>query len=101
MSPASRRGGTVASVNVLCHHRSSPAVEPGQHRLDVDHGRAVDRFDRSDDQAVFLDAEQLDLVEPDGVRPIRRPGGEDTRRGRRRSSRGYTDRVSDRRGAAT
>ncbi len=44
-----------------------------QHRLDIDDRRSVDRFDRSNTQAIAVDRVDDDGMETERVRPVRGP----------------------------
>lgn len=50
-----------------------------QHRLDVNHRRAVDGFEWRDLQLAPGDPQNGHAVQPEGIRPVRRPRREDSR----------------------
>jgi hypothetical protein len=55
-----------------------PKRRPLQHRLDVHHWRAIDRFNRANPQPIPVDRADDNRVKTQRVRPIRRSGGKDT-----------------------
>src|SRR5262245_38793792 len=60
------------------------AVRATEDRLEIDDGRSVDGLERAHAESRALDGEYPDLVQPDGVRAIRRAGGEHAGEGQRR-----------------
>ena len=49
-----------------------------KHRLDVDHGCAIDGFDGTDSQAILDELANRDLMKADWIRPVWGSGREDT-----------------------
>ena len=55
------------------------AIRTAQHRLEIDDGRAVNRFEPAHRQRVSVDGEDFDAVQADRIGPIRRTRAEHSR----------------------
>jgi hypothetical protein len=64
------------AVPVVVRRASPTAFE---YRLDVHDGCPVNGFETPNEHAAFIDRSDADVMQPDRIRPVLRPGAEDPR----------------------